>query len=300
MVPEIWSKTVGGLRASRLTRRKESMAMITERRWGFALVMTFLIGSSTQAADDAAVIEKATRLLEEISSTPESGIPPQFLREAKGIAIVPHIVETQLGVGRKRGHGVYLARNEKGEWGNPELIEISGLSAGAEAGREVTDMVMIYRTQKAADRHAEQSVALGASAGFHRSMHHPHKFHGPGPDSQSKKDVFTYTRRQGILIGARIIGEHKWGTSTSLEGPKTVATVDPKTTDAGAKATRTEESDPKPRPGRDTPEAARLKRVLTALTTAPAAELAEKGTKDPKVAPANGTNHSTETASPPR
>jgi lipid-binding SYLF domain-containing protein len=276
------------------------MAMITDRRWGYALALTFLIGSSTKAADDADVVTRATRLLEEISSTPDSGIPLQFLREAKGIAIVPHMVETQLGVGRMRGHGVYLPRNEKGEWGSPELIETSGLSAGAELGREVTDMVMIYRTQKAADRHAVESIAFGASAGFHRSMHHPRKFHGPGLDSQSKKDVFTYTRRQGILIGARIISEHNWGTSPSPEGPKTVATADPKTTDADVKATSTEKSDQKSQPGRDTPEAARLKTVLTALTTAPAAEVAQKGVKDPMVAPASGTSHSTETASPPR
>ena len=51
---------------------------------------------------------RATRLLEEISSNPDSGIPMEFLRDAKGILVMPGVVETQVGVGGMRGRGVFV------------------------------------------------------------------------------------------------------------------------------------------------------------------------------------------------
>ena len=137
--------------------------MIIARRWRLAVALTLAIGSSAQAADKADVVASATKLLEEISSNPDSGIPPKFLQQAKGILIMPHFVENQLGVGTKRGHGVFLRRNKKGEWSSPERAEIVEVSVGAEAGRLVTDKVIIYRTQKAADQFTWDSYGLSIS-----------------------------------------------------------------------------------------------------------------------------------------
>ena len=137
-------------------------------RRGLILALLLTVASSARAADEAAVVKEAAGLLEQIASDPESGIPAQSLREACGILIMPHIVETRLGMGRKRGHGIFLSRDEHGEWNHTEPVEISGVSVGAEAGREVTDMVMIYRTRKAAEKYGETSgsLALGLEASW--------------------------------------------------------------------------------------------------------------------------------------
>ena len=68
--------------------------MIARTRLGLVLCLILVTGWSSRAADDKAVMDRATKLLEEISSDPKSGIPPQFLREARGIMIWPHLVET--------------------------------------------------------------------------------------------------------------------------------------------------------------------------------------------------------------
>ncbi len=146
-----------------------------------------------KAADEADVIVTATKLLEEISSDPECGIPAGSLREAQGILIVPHIVENQLGVGRMKGHGVFLSRNEKGEWGDPEMIEVSRLSVGAKAGRKVSDLVEIYRNPKAAKAAEDrQTISFGAGFIFKTPLRqHSYNFSGPLYSSRTKGGVLS-------------------------------------------------------------------------------------------------------------
>jgi SH3 domain-containing YSC84-like protein 1 len=280
------------------------MAMIIKRRGGFTFALILAVGSSAQATDETTVVLRATKLLEEISSNSESGIPPRFLREASGIMIMPHIVENQLGVGRKKGHGVFLRRNEKGEWGNPEAVEISGVSVGAEAGREVADMVMIYRNQKAADHHAEQSFSFSLTFHIFGSLSHKHKFSGPQANNETKQEVLTYISKRGILVGATIRGEHKWAPSLEPVELKPPAIADQKSADAKVtvKVTKPDASAPdaKAKIAVDSPEVGRLKTLLTAMTTPPPAQIAETGTKDPKVSPTSGAKPSAATTASPR
>ena len=101
----------------------------------FALLLTG--AQCVRAEDEPSIVKQAARLLEQIASDPESGIPAKCLREASGILIMPHVVDKRLGLGRKRGQGIFLSRNAHGEWGEPQPVAVSGISAGAELGREV-------------------------------------------------------------------------------------------------------------------------------------------------------------------
>ena len=251
--------------------------MTIRQRRGALLALLLAVAWSARAADEAAVVKRATKLLEEIASDPDSGIPARYLREARGIVILPGLVETQLGVGRKKGHGVFLSRDEKGEWGDVRPVEVSGTSVGAIAGREVTDMVILYRTRKAAEDYGKDNVSLAAYAHFLASRNRRHKFDGPGPDSKTEKDALTYTRNKGFVLGAAMGGEHRWGRrGKGLGGVEGFPHGD-----------RTSGSpEARPRPAADSPEAGRLKAVLAAMTSQPTAPIAEAGMKDPKVRPA--------------
>jgi SH3 domain-containing YSC84-like protein 1 len=250
------------------------MAMLTKLRWRLVLTLVLSVASVTQAHDETAVEREVTKLIEEISSKPDSGIPQQFLSEAKGIMFLPHIVENQLGLGRKKGQGIFLLRDEKGEWGKPVPIEISGLSMGAEAGHKVTDLVVIYRTRKAADHDILQDFSLSVSFGFYGGLHARNKFSGPTPEESIKKDVLTYSRKNGILVGARISREHK--TTVPIEA-KALPKADEGEVKMKIVRGRQSALDP------NSPETARLISLLTAMTKTH--EIGEPGTKDPKVSP---------------
>jgi lipid-binding SYLF domain-containing protein len=258
------------------------MAMLTKRRSGFILALIFAVAPAVRAADEVAVVRKTTRLLEEISSNPKSGIPARFLQEARGIVIIPGVVNKQLGVGRKEGHGVFLSRDDKGEWGSVRPVEISGSSAGVVAGRDVTDLVIIYRTREAAERYGEDAESRIAFVQI--STWRRRKFSGPRFDSNPTEDVLTYTRSRGIIVGAAMGGEHRWGPSWTPEESKTPPATVLQVAEREA----------------NSPEVGRLKAVLTAMTTSATAPVAEAGMKDPKVSPAGGARPSAAMPAPPR
>jgi lipid-binding SYLF domain-containing protein len=261
--------------------------MLTKRRCGLIIALLLAVGSSAQAADEAAVVKRATKLLEEISSDPESGIPTQYLREAKGIVIMPGLVDTRLIVGRRRGHGLLLRRDEKGKWSDVKFVEISGASVGAIAGREVVDMVIIYRTKTVADDSGDSSVKLAASLKALGSLKQREKFGGSGPDSWSRKNVVTYARSRGIMVGATISGELKW-----VPHPEPVATKSRPPSDHI-------EADVKTSLAGSIPEVSRLTTLLAAITTEHPAQVGKTGTKDPKVSPASAAEPSAKSVASP-
>ncbi len=236
-----------------------------------ALGMLLAVGSTAHAGDESAVENRATQLLKEITADPDSGIPLQVLRDAQGILIVPHIVENQLGVGMTRGRGVYLLRNEQGDWGKPLPVKIGGMSVGAEAGRRVTDLVVIFQTRKAAELNVAQGVTFEASFEVYGNLRGPHKFRkrkglGPLLDNfapLNQKDVLCFARKSGMIIGAKVQASQRSALSVVPHDSK--AAPDAQTTVAAQPVKNS-----KPIAEMSTPETVRLLAELTALTAKPA------------------------------
>ncbi len=293
--------------------------MNARRRWFLRVLFVGLAGvsmsttmTSARASDDDLAVWRAARLLEEISSDPKPGIPQDELRQAVGILIIPRIVELRVGLGRKSGHGILLTRDEKGEWGHPEPVDVSGLSVGAEAGHQVTDLVVLFQTRKAIEEYGKNpnrlTIYMGAGLAGHGRRFHHHA-------STDGKDYRVYGRRHGFDVGAGVSAETKRSpafraepepeskpaattASTAANGAKATAAAPPVTA-----TTKPAERQLDPRAARHTradearirrlaaaPSMPRLKATLTALTTPPAqAQVPATGTKDAAVRPAAGS-----------
>ena len=157
------------------------MVVISGRRAGLALALVLAIAASAlasdKAADELAAVKQATKLLEEIASDPNCGIPRANLWNAQGILIIPRVVDKRLGVGRKKGHGIFMPRNEDGTWGRPEPFEVSGLSVGAEAGRDVEELVVIYGTREAARTYGNLYFIMSIGRECSLALKKRHEFH---------------------------------------------------------------------------------------------------------------------------
>ncbi len=262
------------------------------------LILVLVIASMARAGDETSAVVEATKLLEEIASKPDSGIPARFLREAKGVLIMPHMVESMTGLGRKQGRGVFLSRGENGGWDDPELVRSWGVGLGLQAGLLVTDSIVIYRTLEAADAHGR--FLIGADVRW-TIIKHRDRFRGPNVSASDHESVLVYTRKQGVLLAARVGVEITTDTSTppvsiqlisdanktraGSDGPAKGAKLDPAVSQAKAK------------PVSVSPEVARLKSTLTAMTKPSPAKVAETPTKDPKVRLPSGPRPRTDTAS---
>jgi lipid-binding SYLF domain-containing protein len=91
--------------------------------------------STNKQTDEAARAENAANVLGEIMEAPDQGIPEALLKQAYGIAVIPHVVKGAFGIGGRYGKGLVAQRNADGGWGTPLFIEIGGGSFGFQLSR---------------------------------------------------------------------------------------------------------------------------------------------------------------------
>ncbi len=100
-------------------------------------------------------------------------VPPEQVRDAAGVIIVPQMLRGGLVLGGRFGRGVALARQPDRSWGQPVFVTVSGGSVGGQVGIEAIDVVLVFRTAQALERalagsftlDGDASVAIGPLAG---------------------------------------------------------------------------------------------------------------------------------------
>ncbi|GER24537.1 RING/FYVE/PHD zinc finger-containing protein [Striga asiatica] len=104
------------------------------------------------------------------SLRPEKRIPEAILKDAKGLAILT-VVKVGMMVTYNIGTGLVIARREDGSWSPPSAISSFGVGWGAQAGGELTDFIIVLRTNDAvknfcSDAHFSIGAGLSAAVGL--------------------------------------------------------------------------------------------------------------------------------------
>lgn len=148
-----------------------------------------------QLAEKLASCEYA---LEVVMNKPESAIPAQVLREAKGIAIV-HQYRVGFIFGGQGGSAVLIARNpQSGRWGPPVFLDPGGVNFGLQAGAKEINSVFLLMSDEAVRMAYTGRFEIGADA-----------FAVAGPKSAEVENfdlfrapVLVYTANGGLYAGA--------------------------------------------------------------------------------------------------
>jgi SH3 domain-containing YSC84-like protein 1 len=173
------------------------------------LVFLFLsvcsLGWAKEDARDAAVdrLDRAAKVLQEIMNTPDKGIPEEVMEKAKCVAVVPHLIKGGLIFGAEHGKGVATCRTAHG-WSAPAFFTISGGSWGAQIGVEGVDLVMVFMTDKGAERLLADNVKLGADASAAAGPVGRHA--SAGTDWKLNTEILTYSRAKGAFAGVTLNG----------------------------------------------------------------------------------------------
>jgi lipid-binding SYLF domain-containing protein len=153
---------------------------------------------------EAATVEAAEQVLNDIMAIPFKAIPQSLLSDAQGIAIVPGMIKAGFVIGVRRGHGVLVCRDAQGDWQLPEFITVTGGSVGWQAGIQGTDLVLVFRTQRSLQGLASGKVTVGADVAA-----------AAGPVGRSaaaatdlglKAEILSYSRSRGLFAGVAIDG----------------------------------------------------------------------------------------------
>ncbi len=165
-------------------------------------------GWSTDKEKDQSDIEKridnSAKVLDEIMSTPDKGIPDKIMSDAKCIAVVPSMVKIAVGFGGNHGKGVATCRTETGHWSAIAPITINGGSWGLQLGGQAVDLVMIVMNDEGMKHMLSSKFKIGADASAAAGPVGRHA--GADTDWKMKSEVLTYSRSRGLFAGIDLSG----------------------------------------------------------------------------------------------
>ena len=182
------------------------------RPWKPLLGAAFVLLTMTVAAVQAGhpplkTVESAVEVVHGFADLPVPGIPHALFHEVAGIAIIPHVVKAGLVIDERFGRGVVLVRRPDGLWSHPIFIELTGAGVGVQAGVEVTDLVLVFRTPHSLDRilrgkgkltlGADVTVAAGPLGGEA----------GTGTDPLLRAEILSYSHSRGLFAGVSLEGD---------------------------------------------------------------------------------------------
>jgi SH3 domain-containing YSC84-like protein 1 len=168
--------------------------------------VTCLAGPSIVRAEKAQErLLEASKVLEEVMSVPEKGIPRELLADAHCVVVVPGVKKVALGVGGKYGRGFVICRdNDKRGWGAPAAIRMEGGSIGWQIGGSESDVVMLVMNERGKAKLLESKFTFDANASA-----------AAGPvgrtaqastDAQMNAEILSYSRARGLFAGVSVGG----------------------------------------------------------------------------------------------
>lgn len=165
-----------------------------------------LTGIAWADSDREATVDRldhAGRILHEIMSAPDSGIPEEVLEHARCVAVVPHMIKGGFIFGAQNGRGVATCRT-KGGWSAPAFFAITGGSWGLQIGVEGVDLVMIIQNERGMRQLLASKFQLGADASAAAGPVGRHA--SANTDWKLDTEVLTYSRAKGAFAGLTLSG----------------------------------------------------------------------------------------------
>lgn len=176
-------------------------------RYPLAAAAAFAFAGPTVAAPPPAkTLADSTAVLTELADIRLKGIPPKLLAEAHGVAVIPRVIKAGFVAAGRGGHGVVLAKDEAGRWGDPVFVNLGGGSVGFQVGVESTDVVLVFRSKRSLERllDGKGKLTLGADAAVAA---------GPvgrqamaGTDAKLEAEILSYSRSRGLFAGVSLDG----------------------------------------------------------------------------------------------
>jgi lipid-binding SYLF domain-containing protein len=158
-------------------------------------------GSNREATEDR--LDHAGRVLHEIMSAPDNGIPEEVLDHARCVAVVPHFLKGGFVFGAENGRGVATCRTANG-WSAPAFFAITGGSWGLQIGLEGIDLVMIIQNERGMQQLLSSKFELGGDASAAAGPVGRHA--SADTDWKLNTEILTYSRAKGLFAGLTLTG----------------------------------------------------------------------------------------------
>lgn len=173
------------------------------------LLLALLLGLSqvlgaqtfTREVEPQSVIDNARAVLAEMVIREEYESLREELRHAHGVLIFPRVIRGGFFVGGSGGLGVYAAWDrERQDFSPVAFFSLGAVSLGLQFGAEVAEVIVVARTQNAADSLFSTTTRLGGDASVAAGPV------GAGRSASVTSDFVSYARSKGAFIGMSLEG----------------------------------------------------------------------------------------------
>jgi lipid-binding SYLF domain-containing protein len=130
----------------------------------------------------------------------------KLMPKARGVLIVPELVQGGFILGAAGGRGVLLSRSNPGNWSYPAFYGLGSGSVGLQVGGKVSEVVFIILTEKGLQAILDHKFKFGAEAGVTMVAV------GAGIEGASTAalgtDIVAFASSNGLFAGASLEGSY--------------------------------------------------------------------------------------------
>ena len=182
--------------------------------WRFTLVVAFFavftggfFNSTPAIADDKMdaeqLVEQARLSLQSLMKDESMGVMRDLLKNAKGVLIMPQLLQGAFIFGASGGSGVFVQKDTDDKWTGPAFYTVGGASIGLQIGGTSSEVVLLAMTDRGVAAFQSNNFKLGADVGIALGPI------GMGVAAQTANlsaDILSFSRSKGLYGGVSLQG----------------------------------------------------------------------------------------------
>ncbi len=172
-----------------------------------AIAAPFLASQPARAdAKRQSLVDSCLATAQKILGGPDFPDAAKQMTTARGVLIMPELVQGGFIFGAAGGRGVLMGRNSPNNWSYPAFYGMGSGSIGLQVGGKVSEMVFIIRTEKGLQAILDHKFKFGAEAGVTLVAV------GAGLEGASTAaggaDIVAFANSQGLFAGVSLEGSY--------------------------------------------------------------------------------------------
>jgi len=168
------------------------------------LMACLFSASSVQASEAEELVSKSRFAAQRMVKDKDFEFMLPYLKEAKGVLIIPQLIKGGFVVGAEGGSGVLMVRGSDGTWSSPAFYTLVAGSLGLQLGGQVSETIFTLMSEGAVEAMLNHEFKLGADISVAAGPL------GAGLEGSSttnlNADIIAFSKVAGLFGGGAIEG----------------------------------------------------------------------------------------------
>lgn len=182
-----------------------------KRRW-HRMTLSILVAHLLALTAAAEAATEPQRLVDDATATVGSFLRdsrfkaiPSYLKESRGVLVVPALLRAGIGIGGEGGPGVLLRHDRTtGQWSDPVFVHLRGATLGPQLGVETLNAIFVIMNDDTFDLLLSDRFKLGADATAVFGSQEARTEVAATFDRRS--NIYAFLRGSGLYAGASVKG----------------------------------------------------------------------------------------------